>query len=138
MVKVIKLKSGSQLEEQASFSRVVSVGDLIFVSITAGRNPETQEIPDDVTEQAYQVFANIERALIGVGSCLADVVSYRIYIPNPEDIGAVAKVLGKKFRKIDPASVLTCTPLAAPYYKVEMEVTAYRDVSKADIVKVKL
>lgn len=34
--------------------------------------------------------------------------------------------VGERFRGIDPANTTTCTPLAQPELKVEMEVTAYR------------
>lgn len=80
MVEILKLKTGSRYEDLASYSRLVSVDDWIFVSNTAGRNPLTQEIPEDVTEQTEQVLANIERALLAVDASLGDVVASRIFI----------------------------------------------------------
>ena len=132
MTKLIKLKTGSKYEEIGSYSRVVAVGDWIFVSNTAGRNPDTQEIPQDVTEQTYQVFANIERALASVGASLSDVVMSRVFIQEPSDTMAVMTIVGETFRGIDPASTVTCPPLGSTVYKVEIEVTAFRGAGQAE------
>lgn len=133
MSKIVKVKTGSRFEQIGSYSRAVAVGDWIFLSNTAGRNPQTQEIPADVTEQTLQVFANIEAALAAVGAELADVVASRVFIQNPEDTLAVMTAVGEKFRGIDPASTVTCPPLGSSVYKVEIEVTAYRGSSKGEV-----
>lgn len=136
MTKVVKVKTGSKFEEIASYSRVVAVDNWIYVSNTAGRNPETQQIPEDVIEQTEQVFNNIERALAAVDSSLADVVMSRVFIQDPADTSAVMEFIGSKFRGIDPATTVTCPPLGSMVYKVELEVTAYRGASRADIEKI--
>ncbi len=132
MEKITKVKTGSKYEEMASYSRVVAVGDHIYVSNTAGRNPETKEIAKDVTEQAHQVIDIIERALVAVGSCLADVVAIRVYVPTPTDVSTVGSVLGEKFNGIDPALTMTCCPLGSEEYKVEIDATAFRGASKLE------
>ena len=107
------------------------MGDHIYVSNTAGRNPETKEMPADVTEQSLQAIANIERALLAVDSCLADVVAIRVFVPDAADADAVGVVLGERFRGIDPALTLTCTPLASTIYRMELDATAVRGASAA-------
>ena len=138
MPKITKVKTGSKFEDIASYSRVVAVDNLIMVSNTAGRNPDTQEIPEDVVEQTEQVFKNIERALASVDSSLADVVQSRVFIQDPNDIHKVMEYIGTKFRGIDPANTATCPPLGSTTYKVEIEVTAYRGAAKGDIELIKL
>ncbi|NVK27914.1 MAG: RidA family protein [Flavobacteriia bacterium] len=133
MTKIVKVKTGSKLEEISSYSRLVSVDNWIFVSNTAGRNPETKEIPDDVLEQTHQVFSNVEAALKAVGSSLADVVMSRVFIQAPADTEAVMTLIGEKFRGIDPATTVTCPPLGSTIYKMELEVTAFRGASNADV-----
>ena len=135
---VFKVKTGSKYEDSASYSRLVAVGDHIYASNTAGRNPETKEMPTDVTEQSVQAIANIERALLAVDSCLADVVAIRVFVPNAADADAVGEVLGDKFRGIDPALTLTCTPLASPIYKMELDATAVRGASAATVKYISL
>lgn len=132
MSKIIKVKSGNRLEDISSYSRLVAVGDWIFVSNTAGRNPETREIPEDVTAQTEQVFANIDAALSAVGSGLGDVVSARVFIQTPADTPAVMEIFGNRFRGVDPALTVTCPPLGSTVYKVEIEVTAFRGAARAE------
>jgi len=129
MTQILKLKSGTALEEKSSYSRLVAAGDWIFVSNTAGRNPETKLIPEDVAGQTRQVFANISRALAGAGACLGDTVSARVFIQEPADTPAVMEIFAEMFRGIDPALTVTCPPLGSTAYKVEIEVTALRGAS---------
>lgn len=132
-LKVTKVKSGSVFEDKESYSRVVAVGDWIFVSNTAGRNYATREISKDPVEQAKRCFHNIEGALAAVGASLADVVNSRVVIPNPADAPAVMAYVGEKFRGIDPARTVTCPPLGGPDYLVEIEVTAFRGAGAAEV-----
>ena len=132
MTKITKLKTGSVLEEKSSYSRLVCVDNLIFVSNTAGRCPETKEIAEDLEEQTLQVFANIERALNAVDSSLADVVMTRVFIQDPKDAMVVMGIFGEKFKGVDPATTVSCPPLSSSVYKVEIEVTAYKGASSAE------
>lgn len=136
MTDIVKVKTGSKFEEIASYSRVVAVDNWIHVSNTAGRNPETQQIPDDVIEQTDQVFRNIERALAAVDASLADVVMSRVFIQNPDDTAAVMEFIGTRFRGVNPATTVTCPPLGSTVYKVELEVTAYRGASQANVKEI--
>jgi enamine deaminase RidA (YjgF/YER057c/UK114 family) len=138
MTKIVKVKTGSKFEEIASYSRVVAIDNWIYVSNTAGRNPDTQEIPEDVIEQTEQVFANIEHALAAVDSSLQDVVMSRVFIQYPEDTPRVMEFIGTKFRGVNPATTVTCPPLGSNVYKVELEVTAYRGASKAEVEEISI
>lgn len=136
MTKLIKVKTGSKFEEKGSYSRIVALDNWIFVSNTAGRNPETKQIPEDVKEQTLQVFANIEKALAAVQSSLADVVFSRVFIQDPADTETVMGIVGDKFRGINPATTVTCPPLGSTVYKVELEVTAYRGAAQAEVEEI--
>ncbi|SDF28642.1 Rid family hydrolase [Rhodobacter capsulatus] len=136
MTKIVKLKSGAVLEEKSSYSRLVAVGDWIFVSNTAGRDPETKLIPEDVAAQTHQVFANIARALEAVGSGLGDVIAARVFIQDPADTPAVMAIFAEMFRGVDPALTVTCPPLGSTVYKVEIEVTAWRGAAQgAEVIR---
>lgn len=128
-----KVKSGTKMEDIVGYSRVVAVDNMVFVSNTAGRDPETGEMPESFKEQAENAIATIERSLKAVGSCLEDIVAYRAYAPNSDDLKVAAEVLGATFRGIDPCCTMTCSPLAAPYYKFEMEATAIIGASKRTV-----
>lgn len=138
MSKIVKVKTGSIFEEKGSYSRLVAVDNWIYVSNTAGRNPISKQISEDVIEQTHQVFANIEVALAAVNSSLADVVISRVFIQNPSDTPAVMDVIGQKFKGINPATTVTCPPLGSNIYKVELEVTAYRGASKLELEEIQI
>ena len=133
MTKITKVKTGTKLEEESSYSRIVMVDRWIFVSNTAGRNPISKEIPEDIAEQTHQVFDNIERALKGVGSGLQDVIQTRVFIQTPSDTPTVMGIFGEKFRGVDPTTTVTCPPLGSSAYKVELEVTAFRGAQEAEV-----
>lgn len=133
MTQIVKLKTGSPAETRGSYSRAVAVDNLIFVSNTAGRNPDTKLIPADLREQTFQVMANIERALNAVDAVLEDVVAARVYIQFPEDIDEVMSAYAERMKGIEPAFTLTSPPLGSPEFKVEIEVTAWRGASNASI-----
>jgi enamine deaminase RidA (YjgF/YER057c/UK114 family) len=136
MTKIVKVKIGSKFEQHGSYSRLVAVDNWILMSNTAGRNPETKQIPDDVSEQLLQVFANIESALGTVGSGLSDIVSAKIFIQNPADTETVMTLFGEKMRGIDPVITVTCPPLGSEVYKVELEVTAYRGAGSVEVERI--
>ncbi|MBO9378163.1 RidA family protein [Sphingomonas histidinilytica] len=136
MTDIVKVKTGSPAEERGSYSRLVAVDNLIFVSNTAGRNPRTKLIPKDLTEQTLQVLANIDAALASVGSTLEDIVAARVFVQFPEDIDAVMTAYADKMRGINPTLTLTSPPLGSSEYKVEIEVTAYRGAAKANVKEI--
>ncbi|MEJ2457523.1 MAG: Rid family hydrolase [Novosphingobium sp.] len=133
MLEVIKVKTGNKFEEHGSYSRLVAVGDLIFMSNTAGRDPSTKELPEDATTQMMQALDNIEAALASVGAVLADVVAARVFVQSPADVETVMTAYGQRMRGINPTLTMTCPPLGALHYKVEVEVTAWRGASKAQV-----
>ena len=83
MTEIVKVKSGSILEDREGYSRVVVIGDWIFTSLTAGRDYKTRAMPGTAVAQAQQAMKNIEGALASVGASLSDVVKRKIFVPRP-------------------------------------------------------
>jgi enamine deaminase RidA (YjgF/YER057c/UK114 family) len=138
MPEVIKVKTGNRFEEHGSYSRLVAVDNLIFVSNTAGRNPRTKQIPEDLTEQTLQVLSNIEAALASVDAVLEDVVSARVFVQFPDDVETIMTAYGNRMRGINPTLTMTCPPLGSTEYKVEIDVIAWRGASKADVKELQI
>lgn len=138
MTEIKKVKTGSKFEELGSYSRAVAVDNLIFVSNTAGRNPQTKQISQDLSEQTNQVLANIDAALTVLGASLADVVAARVFIQFPEDVDRVMATYAERMRGINPTLTMTCPPLGSSEYKVEIEVTAYRGAGSANVQEIRL
>jgi enamine deaminase RidA (YjgF/YER057c/UK114 family) len=138
MTDIVKVKTGNRFEELGSYSRLVAVDNLIFVSNTAGRNPRTKLIPADLTEQTLQVLANIETALAAVGATLADTVAARVFVQFPQDVEVIMAAYAKRMRGINPTLTMTSPPLGSAEYKVEIEITAYRGASRANVKEINL
>ncbi len=118
--------SGSVYEEMAGYARAVVVGDHVFVSGTVGVDFETGTMRDGAAEQAEQALATIARALAEADSGLHDIVRTRVYVPDPNDVAAVAAVLKRRLGFTAPANTTVCAPLAVPEARVEIEVEALR------------
>jgi enamine deaminase RidA (YjgF/YER057c/UK114 family) len=138
MTDIVKVKTGNKFEELGSYSRLVAVDNLIFVSNTAGRNPKTKLIPADLAEQTLQALANIETALAAVGATLSDAIAARVFVQFPQDIEPVMAAYAKRMRGINPTLTMTSPPLGSAEYKVEIEITAYRGASKANVKEINL
>ena len=136
MTDIVKVKTGSPAEERGAYSRLIAVDNLIFVSNTAGRNPRTKLIPEDPAEQTLQVLANIDAALAAVGSSIEDVIASRVFVQFPQDIDAVMEAYAGKMRGINPTLTLTSPPLGMAEFKVEIEVTAYRGATRANVKEI--
>lgn len=122
------ISSGSTFEEQIGYSRAVAQGPFVFVSGTTGFNYETMAIEEDVAAQAEQCLKNIDHALGKAGSSLADVVRVTYVLPNGEDFEACWPILKKYFGSVRPAAMMISAKLLDPRMKIEIEVTAMRQL----------
>jgi len=123
--------SGSPYEELAGYARAVAVGEQIYVSGTVGYDFATGTLPESAEAQTEQALDTIAAALREAGSDLADVVRVRVFVPDPDDVGAISAVLKRRLGRVRPANTTVCAPLAAPGCRVEIEVDAVRGSGNA-------
>lgn len=123
---VTKLSTGGYYEVNHNYSRALMIDNWIFMANTAGKDPVTDKFPDDPIEQAKFTIDKIERSLAELGSSLSDVVRYVAFIPDRKNIMPVMAYVSSRFKGINPAVTLLCTPLGSDDYKIEIEVTAFR------------
>ena len=118
------VSSGSPWEGPYGYSRATVVGDQCWV---AGTADPTGRHHGDAAGQAREILGIIERALTEAGFSLADVVRTRMFVTNPADSDAVARVHGEVFGSVRPAStLLVVSALIAPELIVEIEADAVR------------
>jgi 2-iminobutanoate/2-iminopropanoate deaminase len=66
-------------------SHAVRLGDLVFTSGAAPRDPVSREIPQGFEAQARLVFANLEAVLGGSGSSLRRALKVTVFLADIED-----------------------------------------------------
>jgi len=122
------ISSGSTFEEQIGYSRAVVVDEWVFVSGTTGYDYSTMSISDNILEQTEQCLKNIEDALQKADASLRDIVRVTYVVPNGADFEQCWPVLRKYFGDIRPAAMMISAGLADPHMKIEIEVTARKQV----------
>jgi enamine deaminase RidA (YjgF/YER057c/UK114 family) len=123
-----RISSGSTFEATMGYSRAVVDGDWIHVSGTTGYDYASMTISDDPIAQCEQIFRNISAALAQAGSSLDDVVRVHYYLTDPAIFEKIAPICGRHFAKARPAATALICQLIDPRMKLEIEVTARRQV----------
>ncbi len=123
------ISSGSTFEAEIGYSRAVVQGEWIFVSGTTGFDYSTMTISDDLAEQTEQSLKNIASALAQAGSSLADVVRVTYVLPDGSQFKDCWPVLRHYFGAVRPAAMMISAGLADPRMKIEIEVTALRQMA---------
>lgn len=119
------ISTGSPFERSFGYSRAVIDGDLVFVSGTTGYDYVTMAMPEDVAEQARNIFGTLETVLEEAGSSLAQVVRTQYFVTDRSYCEPVLAVCGEVFSDIRPAAgIYVIAGLLRPEMKVEIEVTA--------------
>ncbi|MDH3643646.1 MAG: RidA family protein [Gammaproteobacteria bacterium] len=86
------------------YSQAVRVGNLVFLSGQIPLVPETMElISDDITEQARQMFKNLQAVAVAAGGSLDDLVKVNIYLTDIDNFQAVNQVMESFFTTPYPA-----------------------------------
>lgn len=119
------ISSGSPFESAFGYSRAVVEGDYVFVSGTTGYDYATMTMPEDVADQARNIYKTLAGVLTEAGADLAGVVRLQTFVTSPEYCEPALRLQGEIFAKIRPAaSIYVITALLRPEMKIEIEATA--------------
>lgn len=107
------------------YSSAVVVGTLIFVSGQSGRDPETDEVSEDVEVQTEVCLKNVEIILAAAGSSLSRVVRCGVFLVDMKDFKRMNGVYARIFGDHRPArTTVAVSALPGPGLKVEIDAVA--------------
>jgi len=116
--------SGSPYENEYGFSRVMRVGNTIYVAGTAPIAADgSTASPGDAAGQAHRCFEVIKKALEEAGAVMGEVVRTRMYITDAAFADEVGRVHNEFFAETRPvATMVVVAGLVRDDFLVEVEV----------------
>lgn len=106
------------------YSQAVEWNGMIFSSGMIPVDPKTGEIPQNVDEQARQVFTNLSNLLIAAGTSMDKVIKTTVFIKDMNDFATINQVYQEFFIGDFPARSCVEVARLPKDVKIEMEVIA--------------
>jgi 2-iminobutanoate/2-iminopropanoate deaminase len=108
------------------YSPGMIVGNLVFVSGQAGRNPATGALAADVEAQTAQVLANVATILQAAGSSLQHVIRCGVFLVDMQEFPRMNEVYARAFGTHRPArTTVEVSGLPGDGLRVEIDAVAY-------------
>jgi 2-iminobutanoate/2-iminopropanoate deaminase len=111
---------------KVTLAPAVRVGNLLYLSGSAGLDPRTHEVPGpDIESQARMAMENLGAVLKAAGSSWGKVVKVTCYLTNPKrDIQGWNKVWREYFPSNPPARTTVGCSLLNDARLIEVDITA--------------
>lgn len=122
----INISSGAKWEPIVGYSRVVRVGNQVFVTGTVATDDAGQLIGgSDIYIQSQFILAKIQHYLAQAGARMSDVVRTRIFTTDISQWEQIGRAHGEVFAGILPCTTMVeVKALISPEYLVEIEAEA--------------
>ncbi len=122
----INYSSGAPLEDIAGYSRMVKVGDHIYIGGTTAVLPDGTVAGESAGEQAAYIFTKFIDLLQQAGASASDVIKVKAYVTDMAFTQDVAAAYSERFKDIRPLFTMVETPkLNRPTQFVEIELEAH-------------
>ena len=107
------------------YSPGVVVGNLVFVSGQAGRDPRTGGLPADVESQTEQALRNVAAILEAAGSSLSHVIRCGVFLVDMSEFQKMNGVYARMFAGHKPArTTVEVSGLPGDGLRVEIDAVA--------------
>jgi 2-iminobutanoate/2-iminopropanoate deaminase len=107
------------------YSPGMVVGNLVFVSGQAGRDPRTGIVPDGVEAQTEQALRNVAAILESAGSSLGHVIRCGVFLIHMSDFQKMNAIYAQMFGDHRPArTTVVVSALPGKGLRVEIDAVA--------------
>jgi enamine deaminase RidA (YjgF/YER057c/UK114 family) len=122
----INISSGTKWEPIVGYSRVVRIGNQVFITGTVASDEHGSVVgKEDVYVQTQFILKHIELFLNKAGADISDVVRTRIYTTDISQWEKIGKAHGEVFGSIMPCTTMVeVRALISPEFMVEIEADA--------------
>lgn len=123
--KRVNYSSGAPLEEKVGYSRMVKVGDHIYVGGTTSVQPDGTVYGKDAYEQTKYVLEKQVKLIEQAGASVKDVIKIDVFATDMKMSGDICRAYSEIFHDIRPLStVVGTTALNRPTQFVEIMMEA--------------
>jgi enamine deaminase RidA (YjgF/YER057c/UK114 family) len=124
-MKRINYSSGAPLEAIVGYSRMIKVGDHVYIGGTTAVQPNGSVYGETPYEQAYYIFQKFIDLLKQADAKSEDVIKIKAYVTNMKFAKEVGDAFTEFFKEIHPLFTMVETPnLNRPTQLVEIELEA--------------
>ena len=111
--------------QSALFSQAIKLGSAIYLSGTAGIDPETNQLAGlTIQEQTRQALLNCQNILRAAGARLENVVEVLVLLARPNDFAGLNEEYAKFFPTDPPTRAVTKLGVELPNVLVSIKMTA--------------
>lgn len=124
-LKRINYSSGAPLEAIVGYSRMVKVGEHIYIGGTTSVQPDGAVYGETPYEQAKYIFEKFITLLEKADAAVKDVIKIKVYITDMKFAKEVGEAFSEYFKEVHPLFTMVETPkLNRPTQLVEIELEA--------------
>ncbi|WP_087018856.1 RidA family protein [Thaumasiovibrio subtropicus] len=103
----------------------VDLGNMVLTSGQIPVNPETGEVPAEITAQARQSLENVKAVVESSGLTVKDIVKMTVFVKDLNDFAAVNEIYGQFFDEHNaPYPARSCVEVARLPKDVGIEIEA--------------
>ncbi|GLB31199.1 hypothetical protein LAD12857_31220 [Lacrimispora amygdalina] len=125
-MKRINFSSGAPLEELVGYSRMVKIGEHIYIGGTTAVLPDGTVHGETALEQADYIFRKFIDLLKEAKASASDVIKIKAYVTDMSYAKEVGEAYSCYFKEVRPLFTMVETPkLNRPSQMVEIELEAF-------------
>lgn len=125
-MKRINFSSGAPLEEVVGYSRMVKIGEHIYIGGTTAVLPDGTVYGETALDQADYIFRKFIDLLKEAKAAASDVIRIKAYVTDMSYAREVGEAYSRYFKEVRPLFTMVETPkLNRPSQMVEIELEAF-------------